>query len=105
MADVLGYMLEDTKYVVEGLKLLDNSLLTSIMFANDTSLYLLGYLENLDRAFKFLNLYCTASGSKLNGHKTRCIWASSSPKNFLWGNNLGIQWLQEGEATRYVASF
>ena len=71
---VLGYMLDDAKDGVEGLILLDNSYLTSIMFADDTSIYLLGYLQNLDRAFKVLDLYCIASRDKLNGHKTRCIW-------------------------------
>ena len=82
MANVLGYMLDDAKYGVEGFKLPDKSLLTSFMFADNTSLYLIGYPKNLDRAFKVLDLYCTASRSKLNRHKTRCIWASSSPKKF-----------------------
>ena len=102
VADILGYMLDDQKYGVVGLKLLDNFILTSIMFVDDTSLYLSGFPENLDKAFKILELYCLASGSKLNGHKTRCIWASSTPKNFSWGDNLGVQWLEEGKATIYV---
>ena len=95
-------MLDDQKYGVEGLKLPDNSFLTSIMFTNDNSLYLVSYPENLDQAFKVIDIYCSASGVKLNGHKTRCIWASSLPRNFSWGENLGVQWLLEGEATRYV---
>ena len=72
------------------------------MFVDDTSLYLPSYPKNLDQAFKVIDLYCTASGGKLNGHKTRCIRASSLPKNFSWGDNLGVQWLVQGEATRYV---
>ena len=48
VVDILGYMLDDQKYGVEGLKLLDNSFLTSIMFADDTSLYLACYPEILD---------------------------------------------------------
>ena len=89
VVDILGYTLDDKKYGVLVLKLSDNSFLTSIMFADDTSLYLSGVPKNLDRAFKILELYCSALGSKLNGHKTRCIWASSIPKTFSWGDNLG----------------
>ena len=102
VADIFGNILDDQKYRVLDLKLPDNSFLISIMFADDTSLYLLGVPKNLDRAFKILELYCSASGSKLNGHKTRCIWASSILKTFSWGDNLGVQWLEEGEATQYV---
>ena len=95
-------MLNDQNYGVEGLILLDNSFLTSIMFADDTSLYLSDYAENLDRAFKILDLYCVASGGKLNRHKIRCIWASLLFKNFFGGDNLGVQWLEERKAIRYV---
>ena len=63
MADILGYMLEDEKYGVEGLKLPHQSYLTSIMLADDTTLYLLGYLVNLDRAFKVLDIYSSALGA------------------------------------------
>ena len=40
IANVLEYMLDDKKYRVESLKLLDNFSLASIMFANDISYYL-----------------------------------------------------------------
>ena len=30
------------------------------------------------------------------------LWASSLPRNFFWGENLGLQWLLEGEGTRDV---
>ena len=102
VADVLGYMLDDSKYGTQSLKLPNHSYLTSIMFADDTSLSLLGYLKNINKAFKVLELYCDASGGKLSGHKTRCIWASNTPRNFISGENIGVQWLQEGEATKYV---
>ena len=73
------------------------------MFADDTFLYLTGELENIDEAFKVLEIYCSVLGGKLNGHKTRCIWAFNTPtRNFTWGENLGVKWLEEGEAIRYV---
>ena len=40
VADIFVYMLDDQKYGVEGLKLLDQSFLTSLMFVDDTILYL-----------------------------------------------------------------
>ena len=72
------------------------------MFADDTSLYLLGNPKNLDKAFKVLELYSSALEGKLNGHKTKCIWTSTTPRNFTWWKNLGVQWLEEGELTRSV---
>ena len=39
VADILEYILNDEKYGIEELKLLDNLSLISTMFANDTFLY------------------------------------------------------------------
>jgi hypothetical protein len=74
--DVLGYMLDDNKWGVEGFSLLDTSKLTNLMFADDTSLFLRDIPENLERAMQILARYGEASGTKINWHKTIAIWAS-----------------------------
>ena len=73
VVDVLGYMLDDKKYGLQGLLLLVNSSLTSILLADNTFLYLLENFENIDKTFKVLDLYFSASKIKLNYYKTRCI--------------------------------
>ena len=73
------------------------------MFVNNTTLYLLSYCENLDRTFKVLDLYHSTSRTKHNGYKIRCIWASSSLRNFIWRIKLGIQWLEDEEAIKYIS--
>lgn len=47
VADVLGYMMDDKTYGIEGLQLPDTSPLTNLMFADDTSLFLRGEPANL----------------------------------------------------------
>ena len=72
-ANVLPLMLKDPEYGVTGLTLPDGSSTCSSQFADDTNLLLQGTVQNLDRTMVVLNLYCEASGSKLNWTKTRAI--------------------------------
>ena len=39
-------------------------------FADDTSLFLKGTLINLQKAEEAINIFCTASGAKINWNKT-----------------------------------
>jgi len=55
--DVLGYMLADPKYGVEGLTLPRGGLIRDQTFADDTALYLQGSPANLDRAQEVLRSY------------------------------------------------
>jgi len=48
--DVLGYMLADPIYGVEGLSLLRGGLIRDQTFADDIAFYLKGTLANMDRA-------------------------------------------------------
>ncbi len=56
--DVLGHMLADPKYKVEGLTLPRGGLVRDQTFADDTALYLQGSPSNLDRAHNVLNISC-----------------------------------------------
>ncbi len=49
MADVLGHMLDDTKYNVEGLTLLKGGCIRDQTFVDDTALYLKGTKSNMNK--------------------------------------------------------
>lgn len=95
-ADILGYMIADQRYAIEGLKLPNGTVLRELLFADDTSLFLKGTKDNLDRVHRVLQLYCEASGARINWRKSKAIWASDATRNFEWGTELGLQWLPTG---------
>jgi hypothetical protein len=74
--DVLGPMLADPRYRVEGLSLSRGGFIRDQTFADDTALNLKGSPSNLDRAQRVLMTSCQAFGAKINWHKSAAIWAS-----------------------------
>ncbi len=100
--DVLGYMLADPKYGVEGLSLPRGGLIKDQTFADDTTLYLQGSPANLDRAQEVLKIFCCASGAKVNWKKSAAIWASQREKPWTWGEEEGLKWIPKGKGTRYL---
>jgi hypothetical protein len=66
MTDILGHMLDDTKYKVEGLTLPKGRRVRDQTFADDTALYLKGTQSNMERTRTVLNLFCLASKVKIN---------------------------------------
>ena len=101
VAHVLGYMLDDPRRGVIGLRLPDNSRTSNLMFANDTNLLLEGTQENLNTTMEVLTMFCEASGAKLNENKSVAIWAGRQPRDWIWVNDHGIVWLSEEKSTRY----
>ncbi len=99
---VLGYMLADPSYKVEGLTLPRGGLVRDQTFVDDTALYLQGSPPNLDRAQNVLNIFCRASGAKINWHKSAAIWASKKERDWQWGEEEGLRWIPDGEGTRYL---
>jgi mannosylglycoprotein endo-beta-mannosidase len=100
--DVLGHMLADPKYKVEGLTLPKGGLVREQTFTDDTALYLQGSPSNLDRAQNVLNIFCQASRARVNWHKSAAIWASKNKREWHWGENVGLKWIPDGEGTRYL---
>ncbi len=100
--DVLGYMLADPSYKVEGLTLPRGGLVRDQTFADDTALYLQGSPPNLDRAENVLNIFCRASGAKINWHKSAAIWANKKERDWQWGVEEGLRWIPDAEGTRYL---
>jgi hypothetical protein len=100
--DVLGYMLADPKYGVEGLSLPRGGLIRDQTFADDTTLYLQGSPTNLDRAQEVLRIFYRASGARINWGKSAAIWASQRGKPWVWGDEVGLKWIPKGKGTRYL---
>jgi hypothetical protein len=71
--DVLGYMLDDPRYGVEGLSLPRGGCIRDQTFVNDIALYLKGVQPNMDKAQNVLKLFCKASGAKINWSKLATI--------------------------------
>lgn len=80
ISDVLSYMIADPIYNIEGFLLPDGTTVRDQCFADDTALYLKGTPANLDRVFNVLELFCLASGAKLNWEKSRALWASNQQR-------------------------
>jgi exonuclease III len=100
--DVLGQMLQHPECRVQGLRLPDNTTITNQMFADDTLLLLDGTRDNLDRALSVINRFSAASGAKLNLHKSVGLWLSPRVREWQWGEEAGLKWLEKGEVTRYL---
>jgi hypothetical protein len=100
--DVLGYMLADPKYEVEGLSLPKGSLIRDQTFADDTTLYLKGTPPHLDKAQRVLTLFSSAFGAKINWHKSAAIWASKNKQTWQWGTEVGLKWIPVGVSIRYL---
>jgi len=100
--DVLGHMLDDQRFGVEGLSLPRGGRIIDQTFVDDIALYLQGSRSNMDRVQGVLNLFCKASGAKINWNKTAVIWASRRSKNWEWGQEVGLQWVPKGKGVRYL---
>ena len=101
-ADVLGHMIEDSRYGVEGIRAPNNKVITSHMFADDTALFLKGTKKNLDNMMTTVEKFCLTSGAKINLHKIRAISASNRLRPWNWGEEAGLIWLQPGQVTKYL---
>lgn len=83
--DVLGHMLEDPMYTIKGLNLPRAGKIRDQTFTDDTTLYLKGDPENLDKTQGVLEILCKASGAKINWKKFAAIWASKRERFWSWG--------------------
>ncbi len=79
--DVLGHMLDNPRFGVEGLTLLRGRKIKDQTFADDMALYVQGTRENMERTQRVLDIFCKTSGAKVNWNKTAAIWASKREKD------------------------
>ncbi len=100
--DILGYMLADPRHGIEGLTLPKGGRIKDQTFADDTALYVKGDQGNLDRAKGVLEVFCKASGARINWNKSSAIWASSRERIWDWGQEVGLKWVPRGEGVKYL---
>ena len=101
-ADIFSHMVNDPIHGTEGIILPNGATLTAMLFANDTALYLKGTRDNLDKIYKVLQLFCDASRARINWDRSFPVWASVNPRQWSWGEDLGLRWLNLGETARYL---
>mgnify|MGYP000158494050 FL=1 len=70
-------------------------------FADDTSLYLHGDIDNLRKAEIALTTFCQGSGALINWHKSVGFWVSDEmvPP---WTPDPGFRWIPKGTSVRYL---
>lgn len=90
---VLGHMICDPAYGIEGITLPDSSILQKSFFADESSIFIKGTKENMERTFKVLDLFCEGSGARMNLTKSTAIWCSSNARNWSFGEDRGLKWL------------
>jgi hypothetical protein len=83
--DVLGHMLDDPKHKIERLHLPKGGCVQDQTSANNIALYLKGSSSNLSKAWAVLELFCFASGAKVNWGKSTAIWASKKKRGMGMG--------------------
>jgi hypothetical protein len=104
ITDVLGHMLDDLKHKRKRLHLPKGGCVRDQTFANDTALYLKGSPSNLSKAWAVLKLFCLAFKAKVNWGKSQftAIWASKEKKEWVWGQEIGLRCILEGQGVRYL---
>lgn len=95
-------MLNDTRRGVEGLRLPDDSITTSQMFADDTALFLQTTPENLNKTLSIINIFTEASGGKLNYNKSVAIFNGHNKRQWAWPEDPSFKWIEPGQHTTYL---
>ena len=76
-------------------------MLLDTKYVDDTTTYVKGDANNLDRLQGAINEFCRGSGAKINWNKPVGIWISN--KHVVnWAPNPKFKWLRRGEVTKYL---
>ena len=59
---------------------IENSTILDAEFADETALYINGYVSNLDRVQNALQTFLDATGASLNWNKSVGLWVSDVPR-------------------------
>jgi hypothetical protein len=76
VTNVFGYLLCNPIYGVHVLVPPTADKPRDQCFANDTTVYLEGTIDNLEKAIQVVSLFCISVGAKMNWRKPLVIWAS-----------------------------
>ena len=101
-AEAMSSFLVAQETRLQGLRLpIREEALLDAEFADDTAMYLAGHEDNLARFQAALEVFCDASGAKINWHKSCGFWigAGAPPQ---WLPDPSFRWIPEGTPMRYL---
>ena len=101
-AEAMSSFLVAQETGLQGLRLpIREEALLDAEFADDTAMYLAGHEDNLARFQAALEVFCDASGAKINWHKSCGFWigAGAPPQ---WLPDPSFRWIPEGTPVRYL---
>ena len=87
---------------MQGLRLpIREKALLDAEFVDDIAMYLARHEDNLARFQEALEVFCDASGAKINWHKSCGFWigARAPPQ---WLPDSSFRWIPEGMPVRYL---
>ena len=70
-------------------------------YADDTALFRAFSVENMDRQKSALDLFCTATGARINWHKS-CGFLAGTEDTCTWGEDVGFTWIPYGQTCCYL---
>ena len=101
-AVTLHYQIDDRYWQIQGLPLPEDAgMMLDTEYVDDTTTYVKGDANNLDRLQSAMNEFCRGLGAKINWNKLVGIWISNKPV-VNWAPDPNFRWLRRGEATRYL---
>ena len=81
---------------------LDGTNVVDVEFVDDTSLYLDGQNNNLQKMYTAVQTFCMASGASINWNKSVGFLVSSNSTTPQWSPHPDFRWIPEGTSIRYL---
>ena len=98
----MSYFLGDQGTGLQGLRLpIREEDLLDAEFADDTAVFLAGHVDNLARFQGALEVFCDASGAKINWHKSCGFWIGAGDLP-AWLPDPLFRWIPPGTSVRYL---
>ena len=101
-AEAMSCFLGDQGTGLQGLRLpIREEDLLDAEFADDTAVFLAGQVDNLSRFQGALEVFCDASGAKINWHKSCGFWTGAGDLP-AWLPDPLFRWIPPGTSVRYL---
>ena len=94
--ETMHSFLQSSEAMIQGLYLQEaDAVLLDSEFADDAMIYLKGALKNLMRAQSAIEIFCQASGPRINWNKSKAFWITLKPIP-PWKPTEDFQWVPTG---------
>ena len=81
---------------------IDGTNVVDVEFADDTSLYLDGQNNHMQKMYTTVQTFCMASGASINWNKSVGFLVSSNPTTPQWSPHPDFRWVPESTSVRYL---